>query len=408
MCWLIYVKQKMIFLMERRIELKIRMTMKTIVTAMIVAMMALAPAAVNALPFDLNTEKDTVVIELENGSRIIIYTKDRAELKKIQAYDINEMIRDLNQSLTDDKVEYLEIQSEDGKKYLIDSPNVIIGKGESSGDTVIIDQKALDKIRIRVGGLELSVDPDNFDADDFDEDLELKKYTYVQEETDRTRHYFNFDIGTNNWMENGKLPSENNEPYSVKPWGSWYVGMNWLNRTWVGGPVFIEWGGGVSWYNWKMEDASFQAVKGVNEVEFTNNLPVDATPMKSKLSATYINASFVPMFDFGKGARKVSATKGDGFTFKTSRKSGFRVGAGVYAGYRIGSKSKYTFKENNNRERNKDSDHFYLENFRYGVRGQLGFGSFDMFVLYDLNETFVSGKGPGGANLNAFTIGVTL
>ena len=44
--------------------------------------------------------KDTVVIELENGSKIMIYTKNRVELEELQAYNVNEMIRDLNRSLT--------------------------------------------------------------------------------------------------------------------------------------------------------------------------------------------------------------------------------------------------------------------------------------------------------------------
>lgn len=380
--------------------------MKTIGTLTLVALLALVPMAAHAN--GMIAERDTVVIELENGSRIVIYTKDRAELKKIQAYDINEMIRDLNKSLTDEKVEYLEITSEDGKKYIIDSPDVIVGEGEAEGDTIIIDEDASDKIRIRVGGMELFVDPENFDPEDMDEDLELKKYTYVKEETERTRHYFNVDIGINNWMENGKLPSENNEPYTIKPWGSWYVGLNWQNRTWVGGPLFLEWGGGFSMYNFKLQDASYQFVNGVDGVEMIDNIPADANAMKSKLSATYVNASFVPMFDFGKGSKRVSATKGDGFTFKTYRKSGFRIGGGMYAGYRLASNSKYTFREEGQRERSKNNDHFYLENFRYGVRGQLGFRSFDMFVLYDLNQVFVEDKGPNGAKLNAFTVGITL
>ena len=80
----------------------------------------------------------------------------------------------------------------------------------------------------------------------------------------------------------------------------------------------------------------------------------------------------------------------------------------MYAGYRMGSKTKFIFKENGNSETTKEADHFYLENFRYGVRGQLGFRDFDMFVLYDLNEVFAPGRGPNGTKLNAFTIGITL
>ena len=80
----------------------------------------------------------------------------------------------------------------------------------------------------------------------------------------------------------------------------------------------------------------------------------------------------------------------------------------MYAGYRMGSTAKFVFKESGNSDRIKERDHFFLSNFRYGVRAQVGFQSFDMFILYDLNNVFEEGRGPGGAELNAFTIGITL
>ncbi len=368
------------------------------------------PAVANATNSMEPLERDTVIIELENGSRIVIYTKDRIELKKLQAYDINEMIRDLNASVQGSNVDYMELENKDGSKYLIDSPKVLFGEGVAEGDTVLITEEDLDKIRIRIGGMELALDPDKLDElEHYDgNDLDLKKYSYVKENSDRTRHVFNVEIGLNNWVENGRLPNENNEPYAVKPWGSWYVGINWINSTKVAGPIFLEWGGGFNMYNWKLEDTNFQFTKGDTQVEMVDALPAEAAGVKSKLSATYINVSLVPVLDFSKGSRRVSATKGEGFTFKSYRKEGFRIGGGMYASYRLGSRSKFVFEDGGNRDRTKESDHFYLENFRYGVRGQVGFGSVDFFVLYDLNQAFAPNKGPNGANLHAFTFGITL
>lgn len=380
--------------------------MKTMKAIVIVALLAVVPVAVQAADWHSVSERDTVVIELENGSRIVIYTKDRTELKKLQAYDINAMVRDLNAALTDDKVEYLEIENQDGSKYLIQSPTVIVGEGESKGDTVVISEGSMDKVRIRVGGTELSVEPDKWDEDEDDGDQEIKKYTYVNEKSKATRHLFNLDVGINNWLENGKSPTNTDAPYSVKPWGSWYVGLNFLNNTRLVGPLHIEWGGGVSWYNFKLEDPSYQFVKGADQVEMVPRTDVVAS--KSKLSASYVNASLVPMLDFGKGVKTVTYSNGDRVKIKNEKRDGFRIGAGPYVGYRIGSRSKYVFKDQGDQDKAKESDHFYLENFRYGIRGQIGFRDFDMFVMYDLNNVFVGNKGPGGAKLNAFTIGVTL
>ena len=379
--------------------------MKTIITSYLILMVALAPVFGNNEM--IITPSDTVVIELENGSKIIIYTRNRVELRKLQGYNVNEMIRDMNESLGDNNVDYLELENPDGERYLLDNPAVLFEEGEATDDEVVINRESLDNIRIRVGGMELAVDPEFFDEDDFDNELELKKYSYVQEETERTRHFFNIDLGTNNWLRSGTPPSESNEPYAVKPWGSWYLGLNWLNKTWVGGPIFLEWGGGISWYNWKLEDTDIMINSGDNQIEF-NQVPSNISGKKSKLSAAFINVSLVPIFDFSRGSKKVKATTGRSFIFKTYRKSGFRIGGGMYAGYRMGSKAKFVFKEDGNRDKTKENDHFYLQNFRYGVRGQIGFGSFDMFVLYDLNEVFVSGRGPNGDRLHAFTIGIAL
>ena len=62
-------------------------------------------------------------------------------------------------------------------------------------------------------------------------------------------------------------------------------------------------------------------------------------------------------------------------------------------------------KEDGDKEKDKDKDGFYLNNFRYGVRGQIGFRGIDIFFNYDLNELFADNRGP---ELNAFSFGVVL
>lgn len=46
---------------------------------------------------------------------------------------------------------------------------------------------------------------------------------------------------------------------------------------------------------------------------------------------------------------------------------------------------------------------FFVNDFRYGARLQIGIDSFDMFMTYDFNELFEDGRGP---QLNPITIGV--
>ncbi|WP_421890787.1 hypothetical protein [Marinoscillum sp.] len=340
---------------------------------------------------------DTVVIELNNRSKIVVYTEDRVALKDLEQYDLNKMIKDLNSALRSSKIEKIELQDDNGKKYLKDT-TIIFGEGSSA------------KTKIKIGNMELLVDADEWEDldDEWDDDLPVRKYHYEEESIDRTRHYFNIDFGLNNWMEGNSFPDENNEPYAVKPWGSWYFGLNSVNRTWISGPLFLDWGMGVSWYNWKMQEAATIIEKGDTNIEF-NAAPASYSSIKSKLTAPYLNVTMVPMLDFAKGRRKVKNLERGSISFRTYKKQGIRFGAGGYAGYRLGGSTKYVYTENNKKEKNKNSGNYYLSNFRYGIRAQVGYKGLDLFAMYDLNEVFASGRGPAGSQgMNAITFGITL
>ncbi len=342
------------------------------------------------IPLLAFTEKehknDTVIIEL-NGSKIVIITNSKADLAAIQNYDINQMIKDLNAQLQD-SVTYLEIDgSERGVEYVSDNED---------------SRRDRDRVSVDLGGLAVDVDPDTID--DFDEDdwRRRRRTTYDVKRTDRTTHHFNFDLGLNNWLEDGSFPDANNSPYSIKPFGSWYVALNSTNRTWVGGPLFIEWGIGVSWYNWKLEDSDFRIVEADDNIDFVSDPNISG--IKSKLTASYLNAQLVPMFDFSRGTRRIRSVDAGSIRIRRYSRRGLRFGLGGYVGYRLGSHTKYIFKDGGSREKDKEHDNFFLENFRYGLRGQIGWKGVEFFGTYDLNNVFSSGNGP---ELNAITFGMT-
>ena len=264
--------------------------MKAIITTLLAIALVAIPKATQAS----DSQGDTVVIELSNKSKILIYTEDKEALKDLQQYDINRMIADLNKALDSKKIEKVELRDKDGNKYMKDT-TLIIGDGEV-------------KTRIKIGNLELMVDADDWDEleDEFDDDIPVRRYNYEEKSIDRTDHHFNVDIGMNNWLDDGEFPDAEGQPYTVKPWGSWYIALNSTNRTWVTGPLFMEWGFGFSWYNWKMEDPNRIIEKGDDFIEF-NDVQVtnpDISGIKSRLTAPYVNVSFVPMLDFAKGKKK--------------------------------------------------------------------------------------------------------
>jgi hypothetical protein len=293
---------------------------------------------------------------LAKTSKVVFTMHDKSDLPQLKQYDFQALFTDILTKLENDTV-----------PTTADSTNV---------------EKTVRKEEVIVNW---------DDDDDTDRNRERRnRHRY-------NRHSFNFDFGTNNYLEDGDFPDANGAQHAVRPWGSWYIGLNSVQHTRITNKFYIEWAVGASWYNFKFQDDATIIIKDFNDVKGVSfdHDERDVSFIKSKLSASYINVSMVPVFDFGGYHRKAR--------FWDSNSSAFRFGVGPYAGYRIASHTKLVYKEDGNREKDKDSDNFYLNNFRYGVRVQLGIRSTDFFFNYDLNELLVTNKGP---KLNAFSFGV--
>ncbi len=324
--------------------------------------------------------KDTVVINFGNNSRIMILVDNPEELKKISEFDVNAMLKELSisvDSMAEDE-QYLKIEDETGNKYLKDTSIVVTSPG-----TVDLDSMR-ESIREEV---KKELEEEKYSSEN------SKRKTYK-----RTRQYFNFELGMNNYVQDGKFPDADNALYSVKPWGSWYVGFSGTNRTRLAGPLYLDWGGGISWYNFKYQNARTRLEKGENGVDYFEDLDTPS-PIKSKLSLTHLNLSLVPLLNFGRSGRKKDLFHWDYYD------SGFRIGLGGYIGYRIKSWSKYTWRENDDKKKFHEKDNFYLNNVRYGLRFVMGYRSFDLFVNYDLSELYSEGRGP---KLHPFSFGIIL
>jgi len=230
---------------------------------------------------------------------------------------------------------------------------------------------------------------ENDDTDDGGEDDEKK----IRRRTYQSTH---FDLGVSNYLSAGKFPDETNAPYTVVPSGSSYLAINNIYHTRLARRMFLEWGLGMSAHIFKFQNDSMRILKTATGVDFS----ADTAPFeyrKSKLLNYYLQASFVPVIDFGGNRRKPGIFDGEQAT-------SFRIGAGPYAGYRINSYSKRVYKEDGEKQRVRDHDNFFLNNFRYGIRLQIGYRETDLFFCYDLNSLFSPGKGP---DLNAFSFGIS-
>lgn len=308
---------------------------------------------------------DTVVIKVGEASKITFTIQNKADLETLKKYDfqalMNDLIRKLEQKDTS-------ANSHTSQEYL-KRDSVIVAKVEAEG---------------------------TINTEDWTNDSEHKEWHHNGRHNRGTYHSINFDLGMNNYVTGSGFPDQDNSLYTVKPWGSWYVGINSVQRTRLASKFYLEWSLGASWYNFKFQNEQTQITKDNNSVLFALDTR-DADFKKSKLTATYLNASIVPMIDFGGNKRKPSF-------FDGRNSDSFRIGVGPYVGYRIDSYTKQIFEESGDERKPKDHDNFYLNNIRYGLRTQVGFKDVDLFFNYDMNELFTENKGP---KLNAFSFGVT-
>jgi hypothetical protein len=316
-------------------------------------------------------KRDTVKIPLGKSSQIVLTIGDRGDLETLKHYDFQGLFADVLNKL----------ENAEGVK----NDTIPVAKADSttSDTTAVVNSTEASDTYYRSN--------DDEDEDD-DEDWEFHS---SRRRWGRTWQSFNFDLGTNNYLDNGRFPDRDNAAYAVRPWGSWYIAINSTQRSRLGRNFFLEWAAGVSWYTFKFQNSNTVITRDDAGIEFIEDNNGARAYSKSKLGATFINASVVPVLDFGDHSRKPRMWSGT--------HSALRIGLGPYIGYRISSLSKVVYKEDGDREKDKDRGNFYLNNLRYGARLQLGFRSTDFFFNYDLNELFASGKGP---RLNAFSFGV--
>ncbi len=199
-----------------------------------------------------------------------------------------------------------------------------------------------------------------------------------------------FSLGLNNYLENGNtFPNDNKEQYSVKAWGSWDVAIGGGMRWYVAKPISFDITADVSWYNFKFQDKATRIDIDNNQIVFLKD-SMGYDYKKSKITVPYVNASIIPMVHFGKSSRGLNRNM-------------FRLGAGAYAGYRLGGKVKYVYKDSNSKNTFKDKDDFYLNSYRYGVKAVFGINEINIYAAYDLNTLFAENKAP---ELNPISFGI--
>jgi len=320
-----------------------------------------------------NPETDSLKVVVNGEVQAVV---DMSDLDALENLDINidSIMMEVENALkaVDEDMQDIEIIEKAGKKTII----------IKSADGEIIQTVELNKEPGTAQDNKNSFEV-NFEADKKEKNL---------------HSYMSVEIGANNYLESNefKFP-EGNSNYIVKPFGSWSFSIGSGMRAYATNWLSFDFGADLLWYNFKMEDKTVEITEGAapNPIQFTPNDTSDNVAIRSKLRVGYVNFNLVPVFHIG--------NKTGGFNKRT-----FRIGAGAYAGYRIGSITKLVCEDDGNKVKAKVSDNFYLNNFRYGVKAIIGIKEINLFMNYDLNSLFENNKGPDRKTLNAFAFGLNI
>jgi hypothetical protein len=336
--------------------------------------------------------QDTIVVKMANGAKMVLYLQNIEQLKAFENYSLDSLMRVLNKYV--DQVDQMDTTNHTLKAK---ETTITFGQDNESPEKVTITVQETDKqgkttketheIRINKN-LKINVEIEEKDGNTkVDVNVPSKAERDSIRTSNNKKHYkstrFNFDIdlGLNNFInEDDRLVPD------LKPMGSRYVSLNSHLVSQIGGRTskfYIVTGLEFAFNNY-MFDKNYVIEEDVNENTYfrkENDINYD----KSKLTMSSVNIPLMPMLKFK----------------KPNGKDGFKIAAGPFAGYRLGSHSKLKFDEGGTTQKEKVRSSYNLTDFQYGVTGMIGYGGLDLFAKYNMNDLFKDNRGPA-ANVVSF------
>lgn len=322
------------------------------------------------------SQADTVLIDFGDSSKVTVFIQNQKDAKAIRNLDWN-----LIMERTANYLEKAHQNNDDEQKQTEKEEQ---NDSEKSKKDDVSNQDGNTKTRsIVIGSGGIFIKRGNDDDE--------SKYTFWR----RTRHQIPIDFGLNNYFQDGNFgETPTGQPYELRSWGSRYFAFGTMFKTQIGGrksPLLIQYGLEASWNNFMFSGDNY-ALETSNGVEFPE---YETSLDKSKLTAAYVNIPLMIHLDFAENDKR-----------------GLKLAFGGYAGYRVGGYTKIVYHENGDRQKDKEHSNFRLNDWRYGVRAEIGIGEdkFDsglrLFFNYDLNTLFVENSNL--PKLNAFSFGVRL
>jgi len=226
----------------------------------------------------------------------------------------------------------------------------------------------------------------DFDFDDDDEDEDEDRFDPVN-----TR-WFMLDLGKSLLIENQDLPTLQGgvNPLEQQIWGSWNIGLHLFKQkiSFYKGYINFKWGITFDYSEYRLEN-NVAILDRTNQVTFVEAIGVNGNAItdfdKNELQTWYLNVPLELHFE----------------TNPDNKSRSFRLSAGGFAGIFLDGRyaQEYDIYEV------RANDDFNLNNFRYGLTGSIGYGWFNIYGNYALNNVFDT-DGDGGYVVSPLNVGI--
>jgi len=343
--------------------------MKTITRLVVYLVLSLTFATVQGQ----ETKKDSIQ-KSANELKIKTLTSLKSKIESEEREFLKIEITSINKRLDDGKItaaEAEDLKKEAAKKRALNIENRL----------AIIDNKIAllernDKVEDASGdGFTFRIGADDNSSDSF--------IYFGNPSKDKPRKYDRrtstdivFAFGFNNALIDGQDLEDS--PYKLGGSGFIELGYVWKTRIFDNTNFWrLKYGFSLQWNKLKIKDNNY-LVNTDGDISL-QEYPIDADKIKFRTT----NLVFPMHIEFGP-SKKIE--KEDYFRYSTHKK--LKIGLGGYAGLNLGNMQKIKYKEDGEREKEKQRDQFEVSEFIYGLSGYIALGDVALYVKYDLNPLF--------------------
>lgn len=278
--------------------------------------------------------------------------------------------------------------------YLNDPENLIAevsGAGEVRKKSTSSVEQSSDTTRLRFGDVKVIIIDESKTKEgkkESEKDLSSEKPT-KKKKHQKIGHWAGLDLGLNAFMtyDNSFTMAPFNQHLELDVLRSTYLSFNFAQWELpiVKNHLSIVSGLGLEWQKYAFKNNTTMLPDKNQHIGFIDTLTFYN---KSLFKTSWINAPLLIAFNSNKKEEKA-----------------FHIAAGVVIGYNYTQKTKTHYSLGGNEFKNKTRGDYALEPFKYAATVRAGYGKFNAFATYQLNQLFKKGAGP---ELFPVTAGITL